>query len=40
MIVGGKHHKYQFEEDEHVFATITLYLDIVNLFLIFASAFE
>ena len=33
MIVGGKHHKYQFEEDEHVFATITLYLDIVNLFL-------
>ncbi len=32
MIVGGKHHKYQFEEDEHVFATINLYLDIVNLF--------
>jgi len=33
MIVGGKHHKYQFEEDEHVFATINLYLDIINLFL-------
>ena len=33
MIVGGNHHKYQFEEDEHVFATINLYLDIINLFL-------
>ena len=32
MIVGGKHHKYQFEEDEHVFTTINLYLDIINLF--------
>ena len=33
MIVGGSHHKYQFEEDEHVFATINLYLDIINLFI-------
>ena len=33
LIIGGKHKKYQFSEDEFVFAALTLYLDIVNLFL-------
>ena len=33
LIVGGKHKKYQFDIDDYVFATITLYLDIINLFL-------
>ena len=32
LIVGGNH-KYQFEVGDHVFATITLYLDIINLFM-------
>lgn len=32
LIVGGTHRKYQFSTDEHVFATINLYLDIVNIF--------
>ena len=33
LIVGGKHKKYQFSVDDYVFAAITLYLDIINLFL-------
>lgn len=33
LIVGGSHYKYQFEIDDYVFAAITLYLDIINLFL-------
>ena len=33
LIIGGKHKKYQFAPDEHVFAALNLYLDIVNLFL-------
>jgi FtsH-binding integral membrane protein len=33
MIVGGKHHKYQFSVDDYVFAAFMLYLDIINLFL-------
>ncbi|KAJ1608933.1 N-methyl-D-aspartate receptor-associated protein [Cryptosporidium canis] len=32
LIVGGKHRKHQFGTDEYVFATISLYLDIVNIF--------
>ena len=32
LIVGGNH-KYQIEKDEYVFAAITLYLDIINLFI-------
>lgn len=32
MIVKGNH-KYQFGNDDHVFAAITLYLDIINLFI-------
>ena len=33
LIVGGNHRKYQFDVDDYVFATISLYLDIINLFL-------
>ena len=33
LIVGGNHHKYQYSEEDHVFAALTLYLDIINLFL-------
>tara|TARA_Y100000589_G_scaffold329762_2_gene377346 strand:- start:1725 stop:2300 length:576 start_codon:yes stop_codon:yes gene_type:complete len=33
LIIGGKHKKYQYDIDDYVFATITLYLDIINLFL-------
>ena len=33
LIVGGDHHKYQFSEDDYVFAAINIYLDIVNLFI-------
>lgn len=32
LIVGGDH-KYSFSPEEYVFATLTLYLDIINLFL-------
>ena len=34
LIFGGKHRKYQFGIDDYVFASLALYLDIVNLFLI------
>ncbi|KAK9173007.1 Inhibitor of apoptosis-promoting Bax1 family protein [Cryptosporidium meleagridis] len=32
LIIGGKHRQHQFCIDEYVFATISLYLDIVNVF--------
>lgn len=32
-IVGGKHRKYQFSIDDYAFAALTLYLDIINLFM-------
>lgn len=33
LIVGGKHKKYEYSTDDHVFAALSLYLDVVNLFL-------
>ena len=33
MIVGGKHRKYQIDEDSYILAAVALYLDIINLFL-------
>ena len=36
LMIGGKH-KYQLQVDEHVFAALSLYLDIVNLFLYILS---
>jgi len=32
MIIGGGH-KYQFSQDDYVFASLSLYLDVVNLFM-------
>ncbi|KAH8738875.1 N-methyl-D-aspartate receptor-associated protein [Cryptosporidium ryanae] len=31
-IVGGKHRKFQFGTDDYIFATISLYLDIIYVF--------
>jgi len=39
LIIGGKH-KYQYDSDEHVFAAISLYLDIINLFLYLLQGFN
>lgn len=33
LIVGGSHRKYQFSTEDHVLATISIHLDMVNLFL-------
>lgn len=33
MIVGGKHRKHKFAENEYIMAALTLYQDIVSLFL-------
>ena len=39
LILGGKHHKYEYGLDDDVLATISLFLDIVNLFLQLLSLF-
>ena len=33
IIIGGKHRRYQIEEDSYVLASVALYLDIINMFL-------
>ena len=33
LIVGGKHRSIQFSTDDFVIASISLYLDIINMFL-------
>eukprot|EP00386_Alphamonas_edax_P004359 GDKI01013802.1.p1 GENE.GDKI01013802.1~~GDKI01013802.1.p1 ORF type:complete len:281 (-),score=55.57 GDKI01013802.1:29-871(-) len=33
LIVGGKHHKFQFGIDDYVFAALNLYMDIIQLFM-------
>ena len=33
LIVGGSHRKYQFSTEDHVLATISIHLDMVNIFL-------
>ena len=33
LIIGGKHQKYQYGVDDYVFATLSIYLDIMNVFL-------
>lgn len=40
LIVGGKRKKYEYSIDDYVFATLTLYMDIVNLFLMILSLFS
>jgi FtsH-binding integral membrane protein len=33
LLVGGKHAKYQMNEKDYVFAAMTLYNDIINIFI-------
>ncbi|CRH02901.1 bax inhibitor 1, putative [Plasmodium relictum] len=33
LIIGGKHKKYEFSIDDYIFATLALYMDIINLFI-------
>jgi len=33
LIIGGKHHTYRFGIDEHIFAALNIYLDVINLFI-------
>jgi len=33
LIVGGNHRKYQYDVDDYVFAALSLYMDVINLFL-------
>eukprot|EP00441_Pelagodinium_beii_P038327 CAMPEP_0197626146 /NCGR_PEP_ID=MMETSP1338-20131121/5250_1 /TAXON_ID=43686 ORGANISM="Pelagodinium beii, Strain RCC1491" /NCGR_SAMPLE_ID=MMETSP1338 /ASSEMBLY_ACC=CAM_ASM_000754 /LENGTH=279 /DNA_ID=CAMNT_0043196665 /DNA_START=46 /DNA_END=885 /DNA_ORIENTATION=- len=37
LIVGGRHKKHQFSIDDYVFASLNLYLDIINLFIYILS---
>lgn len=37
LIVGGKHKQHKLNVDEYVFAALSLYLDIINLFLYILS---
>jgi len=39
LMIGGKHKKYQYTLDDYVFASLSLYLDIINLFLMILSLF-
>ena len=40
LIVGGSHRSIQFSEDDFVIASISLYLDIINLFLFILDLFN
>lgn len=40
LIVGGKHKKYEYSIDDYVFAALTLYMDIINLFLMLLTIFS
>lgn len=33
MIMGGDKKRYQFDEDSYILAAVSLYLDIINIFL-------
>lgn len=33
QIVGGKHRKFQYSIDDYTFAALTLYMDVINLFM-------
>ena len=33
LIVGGKHNKFSYNIDDYILASISVYLDIVNMFL-------
>ncbi|KAL7068017.1 hypothetical protein ACR3K2_14490 [Cryptosporidium serpentis] len=40
LIIGGKHRKYKFSIDDYIFATLSLYLDIVNIFAYLLTIFS
>ncbi|XP_041842748.1 protein lifeguard 1 [Melanotaenia boesemani] len=40
LILGGKHRKYEISPEEYVFAALSLYLDIVTLFLFLLQFFN
>lgn len=33
LIIGGNHKRYQFDDEDYIFAALSLYLDIINLFI-------
>lgn len=39
LIVGGHHRKHQFSIDDYVFAVLSIYLDIINMFLYLLQLF-
>lgn len=39
MIVGGTHSKYQYSVDDYAFGALSLYLDIINLFMYILALF-
>jgi len=39
LIVGGKHASHRFSIDDYVFASLNLYLDIINLFIMLLRIF-
>ena len=40
LIVGGSHRKYKYDIDDYAFAALSLYLDIINLFLYILDLFN
>jgi FtsH-binding integral membrane protein len=40
LIVSGKHTKYQMNEKDYVYGAMTLYLDIINIFLRLVQIFD
>lgn len=40
MIIGGKHRRYQFDKERYILAAVTLYLDIINIFLYILAILE
>ena len=40
LIIGGKHYKYSYSIDDYVFASISIYLDIINLFIYILQLFS
>lgn len=40
LIIGGKHYKYSYSIDDYVFAAISIYLDIINLFIYILQLFS
>jgi len=39
LIVGGRHKKHEYSIDDYAFAALSLYMDVINLFLMILSLF-